>query len=199
MFRFFITHRHMGWRLGTAALGLAFLGLAFGPAQAQPKGDKLDKMVRQARGDYGRGAPRVIITVAPGARKGIYAKLKAHGATVNADFTIIEALAAELPPGFIRSLEQDKDVVSLSYDSPVGATLYAATETALRTTLALPNSGYNGTTGAGVGVAVIDSGIAVSADLASSRITAFRDFTTGPGAVTASPVDGYGHGTHVAS
>jgi len=62
---------------------------------------------------------RVIITVAPGARQGIYAKLEAHGAKVNASFTIIEALAAELPPGLIRSLAKDKDVVSISTDAMV--------------------------------------------------------------------------------
>ena len=46
-------------------------------------------------------------------------------------------------------------------------------------------------------MAVIDSGIAPVPDL-EERITAFYDFTGGQGAVASSPVDGYGHGTHVA-
>ncbi|MEZ5421067.1 MAG: S8 family serine peptidase [Vicinamibacterales bacterium] len=51
--------------------------------------------------------------------------------------------------------------------------------------------------GYGVGVAVIDSGIANRSDLAG-RIVAFRDFTVNPAGATVPPVDGYGHGTHVA-
>jgi serine protease AprX len=49
--------------------------------------------------------------------------------------------------------------------------------------------------GAGVGVAVVDSGIAPTWDLAN-RVTAFYDFTAG--GVAAPLSDGYGHGTHVA-
>src|SRR5207244_12170875 len=52
-------------------------------------------------------------------------------------------------------------------------------------------------TGNGIGVAVIDSGIAAVPDLAG-RISAFYDFTNGQGGIPAAPVDGYGHGTHVA-
>src|SRR5258705_9031166 len=51
--------------------------------------------------------------------------------------------------------------------------------------------------GNGIGIAIIDSGIAPVPDLAS-RITAFYDFTNGQNAVASAPLDGYGHGTHVA-
>jgi serine protease AprX len=50
--------------------------------------------------------------------------------------------------------------------------------------------------GAGVGVAVIDSGIEPGTDF-DHRITAFYDFTHGDIRASA-PVDPYGHGTHVA-
>jgi len=52
------------------------------------------------------------------------------------------------------------------------------------------------TGGAGIGIAVIDSGIQSGTDF-DDRITAFYDFTNGDIRVTA-PVDPYGHGTHVA-
>ena len=52
-------------------------------------------------------------------------------------------------------------------------------------------------TGNRIGIAIIDSGIAPVADLAS-RITAFYDFTNGQDAVAEAPNDAYGHGTHVA-
>ena len=53
-------------------------------------------------------------------------------------------------------------------------------------------------TGAGVTVAVIDSGMLLDGGLAT-RLKTTRDFTTGNANPPAtSPVDGYGHGTHVA-
>ena len=52
-------------------------------------------------------------------------------------------------------------------------------------------------TGRNIGVAIIDSGIAPTADVAS-RIAAFYDFTINGTAVVAAPSDKYGHGTHIA-
>src|SRR5580765_6833354 len=51
--------------------------------------------------------------------------------------------------------------------------------------------------GNGIGVAIIDSGIAPVYDLVAN-IKAFYDFTNGQSGVAATPRDGYGHGTHVA-
>ena len=54
-------------------------------------------------------------------------------------------------------------------------------------------------TGTGITIAVIDSGMVLDGG-GTTRIKTTRDFTTGlsnPAAI--SPVDGYGHGTHVAS
>ena len=66
----------------------------------------------------------------------------------------------------------------------------------LRQTLGLPKVPTTSTmTGRGIGVAIVDSGIAPISDF-SNRITAFYDFTRG--GVSASPSDEFGHGTHVA-
>src|ERR1700687_172948 len=65
--------------------------------------------------------------------------------------------------------------------------------TVLRQTLGLDQTSL---TGRGVGVAVIDSGLEMSAEF-QNRVTAFYDFTNG-GAVARFPSDDYGHGTHVA-
>ena len=48
---------------------------------------------------------------------------------------------------------------------------------------------------AGIGIAIVDSGIAPSDDFLG-RITAFYDFTQG--GIATAPVDPYGHGTHIA-
>jgi serine protease AprX len=65
--------------------------------------------------------------------------------------------------------------------------------TVLRQTLGVDHTSL---TGRGVGVAVIDSGLEMSAEF-QDRVTAFYDFTNG-GAVAGFPSDEYGHGTHVA-
>ncbi|HEY6508648.1 MAG TPA: S8 family serine peptidase, partial [Vicinamibacterales bacterium] len=66
------------------------------------------------------------------------------------------------------------------------------TPAVLRATLGLSGNW----TGAGVGVAVIDSGLEMSSEF-SGRVTAFYDFTNGRTAAVAA-FDDYGHGTHVA-
>jgi serine protease AprX len=63
----------------------------------------------------------------------------------------------------------------------------------LRQTLGVDSTSL---TGRGVTVAVVDSGLEMSADF-QYRVTASYDFTTG-GIVSAYPSDEYGHGTHVA-
>ena len=63
---------------------------------------------------------------------------------------------------------------------------------ALRATLGLQPTDV----GRGVGVAIVDSGIAPTPDL-TGRISAFYDFSNGVITATA-PNDGYGHGTHIA-
>ena len=64
----------------------------------------------------------------------------------------------------------------------------------LRKTLGMSGKGWK-TSGRGVGVAIIDTGIAESQDL-QGRIIAFYDFTRGGKAVA--PYDDHGHGSHIA-
>ena len=69
-------------------------------------------------------------------------------------------------------------------------------ESSLREILGLPAiAESHGPTGSTVRVAIVDSGIAPTVDLAS-RIAGFYDFTKG--GIPAPPSDAYGHGTHVA-
>src|SRR5256885_6132994 len=94
----------------------------------------------------------------------------------------------------LRALASDPAVRSISVDAPLGAlqiTDIQPTQQIVRAAVSSPG----GWTGAGVGVALIDSGIEPSADF-SGRIAAFYDFTRG--GIAATPYDDYGHGTHVA-
>ena len=108
---------------------------------------------------------RVIVTVAPGGKqRGLLRTLEARGATVSADFTITDTFAAEVPVKLLRWLQQHADVVAISSDvevhsmgisSDVSGTALTS-DYSLRSTLGLESTSL---TGAGVTVAVVDSGL----------------------------------------
>ena len=186
------------WR-AAAILGLAALLALPAIGNAQGRGRRLDQALRDKVLRADAGSVRVIVRTAPGTRDRKAAEFQKRGHARHGEFSSIDGVNLTVRVKDLETLSNDPDVLGVSLDAPISAHVASATETALRTTLALPTAGFSGTTGYGVGVAVIDSGIAVSTDMPSSRIRAFRDFTTGQGAVVATPVDGYGHGTHVAS
>ena len=187
----------------TAALALLLVvGTASAP-EAQTRRQPLrarahvDKEVekRIQRGDV---LTRVIVRVAPGDRAALKSawRLKA-GRVLRREHKRLSALTMEMPTAEIDALARTPGVLSVSVDAPVKAHTVPVTDGALlQQTL-----GYvaaDGLTGAGVGVAIIDSGLSASADFAG-RITAFYDFTLPQGgAVSRPPTDPYGHGTHVA-
>src|SRR5208282_2870587 len=123
------------------------------------------------------------------------------GARLNRRLGIVKGMALEMPVSALPGLEADPEVVSVSVDHPVKA-MDDYTNAAMNVP-AVWNGGYNG---AGIGVAVIDSGINDShPDLwdsteSYSRVAYHQDFTgtsvrNSNGKLV---YDLYGHGTHVA-
>jgi serine protease AprX len=102
------------------AIAVVFTAASARPVQAQNEG-KLDVQLQsKMRGAAADDAPvNVIVTVRPGARKGLLTRLEALGATVSSDFQVISASTVQLPPNRLRRLAQDKDVLSISLDAPV--------------------------------------------------------------------------------
>lgn len=177
---------------------------------------KVDRLVQEASS----GSPQtVIIRVRPDAKDRVRKSLPNHGRGPS-EYRFISALTAELDGREIADLAADPDVLSVSADAEVSAsasleetfataastvwgtanevsvpTLSADTETAsvLQKVLGL----QNWFTGSTITVAVIDSGIQDGVDFAY-RVVGFYDFTGGRGAIASSPIDEYGHGTHVA-
>ena len=104
-----------------------------------------------------------------------------------------------MPNALLKRLADDPEVKRVHYDREITADNYP--DGVHRRRRACTRSyGYNG---AGIGVAVIDSGItpwhddltAVDAvSVRDQRVTAFVDFVNG----RTTPYDDYGHGTHVA-
>jgi serine protease AprX len=107
------------------------------------------------------------------------------------------AFSAKVDHKQLRELLASDDVVGISYDAPVTGNLLGLTTT---TGVSVESSGSKvarsryKVTGAGVNVAVIDSGVQPHTDLPASRIVAWVDFVNGK----TTPYDDYGHGTHVA-
>lgn len=190
----------------TIAVGsLAALGLLVGAHAAagprQPRRAHMDRPVTQAH-DADRPS-RVLVRYRTASSDGLRERLRQSGIRLNAEHRGAGALSVTLPAGELRRLALDPDVISISADARVtshghgslwdGPTpAWAADAQHLRRTLGLPATASGGR---GVGVAVIDSGIAPVRDLAA-QIAGFYDFTAG--GVAAEPSDAYGHGTHVA-
>jgi serine protease AprX len=127
----------------------------------------------------------------------------------------LRALAIDADHRALRELHDDEsgDIEAVSYDAPVsgsqfdllkGLTLTSgdgpAATLSQDAVLSTQSVGGNlaatryGVTGAGVNVAVIDSGVRPHPDLPATRIAKFIDFVNG----RSQPYDDYGHGTHVA-
>ena len=131
------------------------------------------------------------------------AVLRAHG-KVGRGLSIVGGASALLTGAEILELANDPDVAFVSLDEVVTATfdpLDGAARASSPGTLEVGAPAVwrqLGVTGKGVGVAILDSGIAPHPDLAG-RIVAAVDFTSGAtGGALVPPADPGGHGTHVA-
>ncbi len=180
-------------------LTAVFVVLALGPAPsarlAAETESKLDSLLQKKAGLTGRS--RVILRLAnPGALSTVSGTLPLLGARSIKPLPLINGLVLDLPNAAISALANNPQVARLSMDRVVAG---AMERTGATTGAAAARQAF-GLTGAGVGIAVIDSGVAPShddlADPASGaqRVVRFVDFTQDQTAA----YDDYGHGTHVA-
>lgn len=194
--------------------------LAGSAAAAQPR-QKLDRVLSEVvKSERGSGKKhRVIVRAAATSRQWLRARLQAEGRAVDAEHPSIAALTVELDAEEIARFCQGlaaiegcsaDAAVHASGDPPHGpkggreerdraprrgekSTPLTAPVNTLLGNIGLSASAHGG---AGVTVALIDSGLHPSSAFAG-RIKAFFDFTGG-GIRIRRPMDPYGHGTHVA-
>ena len=187
---------------------------------------RLDATLRELVARGTDAPQRVIIRVRPGNRDALRKSLIAHGDQVLVDHPSIDAITAVVHGSDLGTLADADHTLSIASDAIVRPTgllgslttsLTSLTSNLLETVVnvilpgggdtsgpAVPPSvlretlgvGASRWTGRGVGVAVIDSGLEMSAEF-TGRVTAFYDMTGGR-TVATSPFDDYGHGTHVA-
>jgi subtilisin family serine protease len=142
---------------------------------------------------------RVIIQPSPTApRNAISAKLASLGGRVRQTYRNLNLISAELPLSRVRELEADAAVAWISTDRTVQATGFVEATTGAAQSRTLKSGATMD--GAGIGIAIIDSGVYAShsafASLTrSNSILYSKDFT---GAGIGSD-DLYGHGSHVAT
>jgi serine protease AprX len=162
--------------------------LVSGAPRPEPPSSKRDTLLQSPESRW----VRVIVTTRPGATLRVEKKLRHRGRRVSSRFVLLDAVAARVRVEDLASLEADPDVIRISADTRVighAVTSDAGAAAAITSAAALGSAG-SGWTGAGVGIAVIDSGLKRNGDF--TRLE-FYDFT----ARARDADDEYGHGTHI--
>ena len=167
---------------------IVLLAIVPAPARAAGTDGKLDPPLR-VRAASGQGLSRVIVRTLPGISA--MAAIQSVAGTAGRHLSMLDAQVALIADSSLESLAARADVLSVTLDRRVHGTL----ERTSATVGASQVRDELGVDGAGVGVAIIDSGVANwHDDLGSDRVVHFADFV----AHMPQAHDDYGHGTHVA-
>ena len=168
-----------------------------GPSR-RVKNYKIDDEVSQRQHGHPLHTSKVIVTLQPGATlpKDLRRYLR------NQNLVMKDGVALELPNGLIKQLAAMPEVFRIHDDRPIELENYRTSVTVGAAAV----RALNGYKGDGIGIAVIDSGIAPWHDdltrgavtktypYGNQRVAKFVDFVNG----RSQPYDDNGHGTHIA-
>jgi subtilisin family serine protease len=170
-----------------------------GRPESRVRAYKLDEEVTRRKGGNALERTPVIVTLVPGAQLPPELRRFTRGVRT---LGIINGEVLDLPNGVVRQLESRPEIFRVHYDRPILAHNYRTSVT-VGATMVRQHLGF---TGAGVGVAVIDSGVTAWHDdltkgnsskiypYGNQRVSMFVDFVHG----ATLPYDDNGHGSHVA-
>src|SRR3982751_6249354 len=192
------------WRkflAGTAVTLICLLGGAASAAAAPGDHPKLDRTLNDRAAKGGSSTSRVIGMLKPGLDAS--ADYRKVGGKLGRRLSLINGQVVELTNSQLRRLADSPAVESIHWDRPTGGEMNRAAVT-VGARAVQEEMGYDG---AGVGVAVIDSGVTSWHDdltyngtsskvrvVGGQRVVKFVDFVNG----RTTPYDDNGHGTHVA-
>ena len=160
-------------------------------APAEVEGSRLDRQLRdRARGTLGRS--RVIVRMNPGVSPAAAdLAIRRLRGTSGRRLLSVGGQVADVPNASLPALASLPGVQSVSLDRRIYGTLERTSAT-VGANWVREQLGFDGT---GVGIAIVDSGVANwHDDLGSRRVVRFADFVNFQPAA----YDDYGHGTHVA-
>src|SRR5712691_4335183 len=180
------------WGARLALLALITL-LAAALSFADGKKHKLSNDLDALKGGHNGATVDVIIQFNQTPTAAHHQKVQGKGGVLKTKLDFIKAAHYSVPAESLDALADDPDVAYISPDRPLHG--------ALDTTVATVNGGYAqtlGLNGAGIGVAVIDSGISDIPDLhnasGSNEVVYSQSFVPND----TNTGDPFGHGTHVA-
>ncbi len=154
----------------------------------------------QARAKGRAGFVEVIVTTRGPALEADSGLVSALGGESGPPFSILNGFQARVPTAALAALARSPRFEAISYDAPLQA--FWDTNSSPASVGAREAAALYGVSGAGVGVAVIDSGSNAHADLQGRVAIAVEFFEDRYGqpvtSESGSPYDKYGHGTHVA-
>jgi serine protease AprX len=175
-------------------VGLALLVLSAMPSYAGPTAKFSTDLQQRAA-----GANRMVTVIVQYRRMPTDSSIRTMqlgGAAIKSKLHTIRAVTMRVPVSMLANLAKDPNVAYITPDRPVSMT--AANEdytTAVEADVAAAQFAQDGT---GVGVAIIDSGVADHGDLhdanGASRVVYSQSFVAGDTTTS----DKFGHGTHVA-
>jgi serine protease AprX len=169
------------------SLGIV-LATCAAPLSAAPAGATLDPQLR-LRALTPLGHSRVIVRLDPGVNGD--AVIRTVRGTAGRRLPSVGGQVADVPDAALDDLARLPGVAGVSLDRRIQGTL-ERTGSTIGATFVQQTLGFDGT---GIGIAVIDSGVASwHDDLGSDRVAKFVDFV----GFQAAAYDDYGHGTHVA-
>jgi serine protease AprX len=200
--------RTVQWRRGFAGavLACALTGAGLGvaaPAQATSSSGAGFEAATQHR-----DRARVIIRVTPGQLDAVIARVRQVEGEITRWLPVINGFAATVPSTALAQLEADPQVLGLTPDAAgqvqsINPALgYDQADTGsleqISTLVGARSMWAAGYTGAGVDVALIDTGVSKVTGLASGNVVNGPDLSTDQVATGLRYRDSYGHGTHMA-